>query len=80
MITRRVRVQLLGLLLVTVLGVGWVGFRYAGFGALSGAATYPVHVQLADSGGIFTGADVTSAAGLEPERRDERRGLRRRRR
>ncbi len=59
MITRRVRVQLLGLLLVTVLGVGWVGFRYAGFGALSGATTYPVHVQLADSGGIFTGADVT---------------------
>ena len=55
MITRTVRVQLLGLLLVTVLGVGWVGFRYAGFGA----ASYPVHVQLADSGGIFTGADVT---------------------
>ena len=55
MIIKRVRVQLLGLLLVTVLGVGWVGFRYAGFGA----ASYPVHVQLADSGGIFTGADVT---------------------
>jgi len=59
MITRRVRVQLIGLLLVTVLGVGYVGFRYAGFGAVLGAATYPVHVQLADSGGIFTGADVT---------------------
>jgi len=55
MITRTARVQLLGLLLVTVLGVGWVGLRYAGFGA----APYPVHVQLADSGGIFTGADVT---------------------
>jgi len=54
-ITRGVRVRLLGLLLVTVLGVGYVGFRYAGLGA----ATYPVHVQLADSGGIFTGADVT---------------------
>ena len=26
---------------------------------LLGATTYPVHVQLADSGGIFTGADVT---------------------
>jgi phospholipid/cholesterol/gamma-HCH transport system substrate-binding protein len=55
MITRRVRVQLLGLLLVTVLGVGYVGFRYAGLHA----ATYPVHLQPADSGGIFTGADVT---------------------
>ena len=53
------RVQLLGLLLVTLLGVGYVGFRYAGFGSLLGATTYPVHVQLADSGGIFTGADVT---------------------
>lgn len=59
MITRTARVQLLGLLLVTVLGVGYVGFRYAGFGSLLGATTYPVHMQLADSGGIFTGADVT---------------------
>lgn len=59
MITRTARIQLLGLLLVTVLGVGYVGFRYAGFGSLLGATTYPVHMQLADSGGIFTGADVT---------------------
>ncbi|HEY0813831.1 MAG TPA: MlaD family protein [Pseudonocardia sp.] len=59
MITRTARVQLLGLLLVTLLGVGYVGFRYAGFGNLLGASTYPVHVQSADSGGIFTGADVT---------------------
>lgn len=59
MITRTARIQLLGLLLITVLGVGYVGFRYAGFGGLIGATTYPVHVQLADSGGIFTGADVT---------------------
>jgi phospholipid/cholesterol/gamma-HCH transport system substrate-binding protein len=59
MITRTVRIQLLGLLLITVLGVGYVGFRYAGFGSVLGATTYPVRVQLADSGGIFTGADVT---------------------
>ena len=42
-----------------MLGVGYVGFRYAGFGSAFGATTYPVRVQLADSGGIFTGADVT---------------------
>ncbi len=59
MITRTAKLQLLGLLLVTVVGVGYVGFRYAGFGSLLGATTYPVHVQLAGSGGIFTGADVT---------------------
>ena len=59
MLTRTARVQLLALLLVTIVGVGWTGFRYAGFGRLLGATTYPVQVQLADSGGIFTGADVT---------------------
>lgn len=59
MLTRTARVQLLALLLVTIVGVGWTGFRYAGFGSLLGATTYPVTVRLADSGGIFTGADVT---------------------
>jgi phospholipid/cholesterol/gamma-HCH transport system substrate-binding protein len=59
MITRIVRVQLVAFLLITVIGVGYAGFRYAGFGDLFGTTTYPVRVQLAQSGGIFTGADVT---------------------
>ncbi|MCW0212373.1 MAG: MCE family protein [Pseudonocardia sp.] len=59
MITRTVRLQLLALVLVTVLGVGYVGFRYANLGAVFGATTYPVTMRMADSGGIFTGADVT---------------------
>lgn len=59
MMSRRVRLQLLGLALIAVLGVGFVGVRYANLGSLLGATTYPVTVQLADSGGIFTGADVT---------------------
>jgi phospholipid/cholesterol/gamma-HCH transport system substrate-binding protein len=58
-ISRRVRLQLFGLLLIAVVGVGYTGFRYAGFGNLLGATTYPVTMQLTDSGGIFTGADVT---------------------
>jgi phospholipid/cholesterol/gamma-HCH transport system substrate-binding protein len=58
-ITRAVRLQLVAFLLVTALGVGYAGFRYAGFGDLFGATTYPVRLQLAQSGGIFTGADVT---------------------
>jgi phospholipid/cholesterol/gamma-HCH transport system substrate-binding protein len=58
-ITRIVRIQLVAFLVVTLLGVGYAGFRYAGFGNLFGATTYPVRMQLADSGGIFTGADVT---------------------
>ncbi|HJT04438.1 MAG TPA: MlaD family protein [Pseudonocardiaceae bacterium] len=59
MITTRVRLQLLALVIVTVLGVGYVSVRYLGAGSLSGAGPYPVTVQLLDSGGIFTGADVT---------------------
>ncbi|MEQ3550535.1 MCE family protein [Pseudonocardia nematodicida] len=59
MITRTVRLQLVALVLVTVVGVGYAGFTYAGMDRLLGATTYPVTVQLADSGGIFTGADVT---------------------
>jgi phospholipid/cholesterol/gamma-HCH transport system substrate-binding protein len=58
-ITRTVRLQLLALVLVTVVGVGYVGFRYANLGAIFGATTYPVTMRMADSGGIFTGADVT---------------------
>jgi phospholipid/cholesterol/gamma-HCH transport system substrate-binding protein len=59
MITRTVRLQLIAFFLVTALGVGYAGFRYAGFGDLFGTTTYPVRLQLAQSGGIFTGADVT---------------------
>lgn len=59
MISPRVRLQLLALVIVTVLGVGYVSIRYLGAGALFGAGPYPVTLQLTDSGGIFTGADVT---------------------
>jgi phospholipid/cholesterol/gamma-HCH transport system substrate-binding protein len=59
MITRSIKVQLVAFLLLTVFGVGYVGFRYAGFGDVVGTTTYPVTMQLPDSGGIFTGADVT---------------------
>jgi phospholipid/cholesterol/gamma-HCH transport system substrate-binding protein len=58
-ITRVIRLQLVAFLLITVAGVGYTGFRYAGFGDLFGTTTYPVRLQLAESGGIFEGADVT---------------------
>jgi phospholipid/cholesterol/gamma-HCH transport system substrate-binding protein len=58
-ITRRARIQLIAFVLLTVVGVTYAGFRYAGFGNIVGTTTYPVTMQLADSGGIFTGADVT---------------------
>ncbi|MBW0104623.1 MCE family protein, partial [Pseudonocardia sp. KRD291] len=59
MISRTVRLQLLALVLVAIVGVGYTGFRYGGLDEIFGATTYPVTVQLADSGGIFSGADVT---------------------
>lgn len=59
MITRSTKIQLVAFLLLTVIGVGYTGFRYAGFGDIVGTTTYPVTMRLADSGGIFTGADVT---------------------
>jgi phospholipid/cholesterol/gamma-HCH transport system substrate-binding protein len=58
-ITTLVRWQLLGFVLVTLLGVGYVGVRYLGAGALLGGGDYAVTLQLTRSGGIFTGADVT---------------------
>ncbi|MGH3940747.1 MAG: MCE family protein [Pseudonocardiaceae bacterium] len=59
MISRTVRWQLLAFVLVTLLGVGYVGVRYLGAAALFGAGGYSVTLQLTESGGIFTGADVT---------------------
>jgi phospholipid/cholesterol/gamma-HCH transport system substrate-binding protein len=58
-ITRVVRFQLIAFLVLAVVGVGYAGFRYAGFGNILGATTYPVRLQLTESGGIFSGADVT---------------------
>ncbi|MGH3721606.1 MAG: MCE family protein [Pseudonocardiaceae bacterium] len=55
MINNTVRLQLLAFIVVSVLGVGYVSVRYLG----AGAFPYPVILQLTESGGIFTGADVT---------------------
>lgn len=59
MISRRVRWQLLAFLLVTLLGVSYVSVRYLGAGALLGSDGYSVTLQLTESGGIFSGADLT---------------------
>ncbi|MQA13947.1 MAG: MCE family protein [Pseudonocardiaceae bacterium] len=59
MISRVARVQLIALAIITVVAVGYTGFTYAGFERFLGGATYPVQLRLTDSGGIFTGADVT---------------------
>jgi phospholipid/cholesterol/gamma-HCH transport system substrate-binding protein len=59
MLTRLVRVQVILFVLIALVGVTYVGARYARLDSLFGGSGYVVHVQLPDSGGIFTNAEVT---------------------
>ena len=58
MITRFTRLQLLAFLVVSVLGIGYVGVRYVGLGDRF-IGTYLVRADFDDAGGIFTNAPVT---------------------
>lgn len=59
MITRRTKVQLLVFVIITLLGVSYVGARYAKLDRLILDESYTVTAHYPDSGGIFTGAEVT---------------------
>ncbi|WP_236788608.1 MCE family protein [Amycolatopsis sp. GM8] len=59
MFTRRHWVKLLAFGLIAVLSVGYAGVKYAGLDRLFGPRGYVVTAELADSGGIFSGAEVT---------------------
>jgi len=59
MITRRTKVQLLIFALITVLGVSYVGARYAKLDRIFRDDSYTVVAHFQESGGIFAGAEVT---------------------
>ncbi|MEU4481027.1 MlaD family protein [Micromonospora sp. NPDC023966] len=59
MIGRTVKLQVLAFVLVSILGVGYVGIRYVGLGDRLLHAGYVVHVDLARAGGLFANAPVT---------------------
>jgi len=59
MISRRIRIQLMAFVVLAVLGVVYAGAKYAGMASLVSQTTYTVHLDLADTGGIFTNAEVT---------------------
>ncbi|TDD85979.1 MCE family protein [Saccharopolyspora karakumensis] len=59
MMARKVKVQLALFLVIAVVGVGFVGGRYAGLDRLFGSNGYPVSVQLPESGGLFTNSEVS---------------------
>ncbi len=58
MITRRTKVQLLVFAIITLLGVSFVGARYARLDRVFYDDTYTVVAKFPDSGGIFAGAEV----------------------
>ncbi len=59
MITRRTKVQLLIFAIITMVGVTYVGARYARLDRILYDDAYDVTVHLADSGGLFAGAPVS---------------------
>ncbi|MXG90256.1 MCE family protein [Nocardioides flavescens] len=59
MITRRTKVQLLVFAIITLLGVSYVGARYAQLDRVFVDDSYEVTAQFPDSGGIFAGGEVT---------------------
>ena len=59
MITRRTKVQLLIFVIITLVGVSFVGARYARLDRLVRDDSYAVTAHFSEAGGIFAGAEVT---------------------
>lgn len=59
MISRTIRIQLVAFVVLAVVGIAYAGANYAGLARLFTATTYTVRMELTDSGGIFTNAEVT---------------------
>lgn len=59
MIRRATLLQLVAFAVITVIGVTYVSAKYLGIGDLLTGRSYLVSVDLAESGGIFEGAEVT---------------------
>jgi phospholipid/cholesterol/gamma-HCH transport system substrate-binding protein len=59
MITARTKKQLIAFVILTLLGVTFVGARYARLDRLFYDSAYTVNAHFDQSGGIFTGAEVT---------------------
>jgi phospholipid/cholesterol/gamma-HCH transport system substrate-binding protein len=59
MITRRTKVQLLVFVIITLVGVSFVGARYARLDRIFVDDTYTVVAHFSESGGIFAGGEVS---------------------
>jgi phospholipid/cholesterol/gamma-HCH transport system substrate-binding protein len=58
MLTKRVRLQLVAFVVIAVVAVVYALFRFTDIGKMFGAEGYTVKLELAESGGIFTNAEV----------------------
>jgi len=59
MLTKRIRIQLIAFAVIAVLAIVYALFRFTDVGKLFGADGYTVKMNLKESGGIFTNAEVT---------------------
>ena len=59
MLTRRVRLQLIAFAVIAVVAIVYALFRFTDVGKVFGANGYTVKMNLRESGGIFTNAEVT---------------------
>ncbi|WP_116101240.1 MCE family protein [Amycolatopsis thermalba] len=59
MLVRKTKIQLVAFLVISVVAVVYALIRFAGLGQVFGQTGYTVKLELTQSGGIFTGAEVT---------------------
>ncbi|MBB4686494.1 MCE family protein [Amycolatopsis jiangsuensis] len=59
MLVRRTKIQLVVFALISVVAVVYALIRFAGLGQVFGSSGYTVKLELNESGGIFTNAEVT---------------------
>lgn len=59
MLTSKTRLQIIAFFVISALAVGYALFRFTDVGKVFGSEGYTVRLQMAESGGIFTNAEVT---------------------
>src|SRR5690348_16386156 len=59
MLTKRVRLQLIAFAVIATLAIVYALFRFTDFSKVFGGGGYTVKMNLTESGGIFTNAEVT---------------------
>jgi phospholipid/cholesterol/gamma-HCH transport system substrate-binding protein len=59
MLTRRIKLQVIAFVVIALVGISYVGASYAGLDQVFGGRGMLVKVRMAESGGLFTNAEVT---------------------